>query len=55
MRRDRQLRAAAAAVVCLLGLVSLACAGRVDGGSRQKLEVEKHLRRLNKAPVKTIK
>ncbi|KAK4783747.1 hypothetical protein SAY86_018115 [Trapa natans] len=56
MRTVRELSTAAAAVVlCLLGLVSLSCAGRVGGGSRQNLAVEKHLRRLNKPPVKTIK
>ncbi|KAK4777794.1 hypothetical protein SAY87_017981 [Trapa incisa] len=56
MRTVRELSTAAAAVVlCLLGLVSLSCAGRVGGGSRQNLAVEKHLRRLNKPPIKTIK
>ncbi|CAA0828994.1 Protein of Unknown Function (DUF239 [Striga hermonthica] len=35
-------------------LVSLSCAGRLSS-SRQKLEVQKHLKRLNKPPVKTIK
>lgn len=40
-------------LVCICGLISLSCAGRVSG-SRQKLQVDKHLRRLNKPPIKTI-
>ncbi|KAL8529030.1 hypothetical protein ACS0TY_006482 [Phlomoides rotata] len=40
-------------LVCLWGL-SLSCAGRLSP-SRQKLEVQKHLKRLNKPPIKTIK
>lgn len=36
------------------GFISLSCAARLSGVSRQKLEVEKHLKRLNKPPVKTI-
>ncbi|KAL6513722.1 hypothetical protein OROHE_019582 [Orobanche hederae] len=41
-------------VWCLL--TSLSCAGRLSGSaaSRQKLEVKKHLRRLNKPAIKTI-
>ncbi|GFP92458.1 hypothetical protein PHJA_001390000 [Phtheirospermum japonicum] len=38
---------------CLWCLVSLSCAGRLSA-SRQKLKVEKHLKRLNKPPTKTI-
>lgn len=53
MRRYRQL-STGTLVLCFLGLLALSCAGRIDGGSRQKLKVEKHLRRLNKPPVKTI-
>lgn len=41
-------------VLCLWGLlISLSSASRL-GASRQKLEVNKHLNRLNKPPVKTI-
>lgn len=42
-------------LVCLwlLGTVSLSCAARY-GASNQKLEVKKHLNRLNKPAVKTI-
>lgn len=42
-------------LVCLwlLGMMSLSCASRY-GASRQKLEVKKHLNRLNKPAVKTI-
>ncbi|KAJ9541523.1 hypothetical protein OSB04_028029 [Centaurea solstitialis] len=39
-------------VVC--GLISLSCAARPPKASRQKLQVHKHLKRLNKPPVKTI-
>lgn len=35
-------------------LVSLCCAGRPPAASRQELQVHKHLKRLNKAPVKSI-
>ncbi|KAG6783494.1 hypothetical protein D5086_025279 [Populus alba] len=38
---------------CLLGLISLSCAARLSV-SRQKLEVQKHLNRLNKPAVKSI-
>ena len=41
------------AVVFFLALVSLSCAARLPL-SRQKLEVRKHLKRLNKPAVKTI-
>ncbi|PKI35358.1 hypothetical protein CRG98_044272, partial [Punica granatum] len=50
-------RRALAAFLCLLGLMaSLSCGGaaRLEDGSKQKLEVQKHLKRLNKAPVKSI-
>jgi len=41
-------------VFCLWGVfISLSSAARLSV-SRQKLEVAKHLNRLNKAPVKTI-
>lgn len=41
-------------VFCLWGvLISLSSAARLSA-SRQKLEVTKHLNRLNKPPVKTI-
>lgn len=41
-------------VFCLWGvLISLSSAARLSA-SRQKLEVAKHLNRLNKPPVKTI-
>ncbi|KAK6145064.1 hypothetical protein DH2020_021884 [Rehmannia glutinosa] len=40
-------------LVCVWGLISLSCAGRLSA-SRQKLEVQKHLNRLNKPPIKTI-
>lgn len=39
---------------CLLGLISLSCAARLSV-SRQRLEVQKHLNRLNKPAVKSIK
>lgn len=42
------------AISCVLGMISLSCATRMESGSRQKLEVQKHLRRLNKPAVKTI-
>lgn len=42
------------ALVFLLGLVSLSCASRLPL-SKQKFEVQKHLKRLNKPAVKTIK
>lgn len=38
---------------CLWGLISLSCAARLSV-SRQKLEVQKHLNRLNKPAVKSI-
>lgn len=41
-------------VFSVLGMVSLCCGTRLESGSRQKLEVQKHLRRLNKPAVKTI-
>lgn len=49
-------RRALAAVLCLWGLtVSLSCgASRLEAGPKQKLKVQKHLKRLNKAPVKSI-
>lgn len=37
-----------------LGLISLCCAGRQPPETRQKLEVHKHLKRLNKPALKTI-
>ncbi|KVH90877.1 uncharacterized protein LOC112521663 [Cynara cardunculus var. scolymus] len=37
-----------------LDLASLSCAARQPPASRQKLRVHKHLKRLNKPPVKTI-
>lgn len=40
-------------VVCLLGVLSLTCAARLSV-ERQKLEVQKHLNRLNKPAVKSI-
>ncbi|GFP95637.1 hypothetical protein PHJA_001707900 [Phtheirospermum japonicum] len=40
-------------LVCVFGLISLSCAGRLSA-SRQKLEVQKHLKRLNKPPIETI-
>lgn len=40
-------------VFCLCSLVSLSCAARLSV-SRQKLEVQKHLNRLNKPAVKSI-
>ena len=40
-------------VFCFLGLISLSCAARLSV-SRQKLEVQKHLNRLNKPAVKSI-
>ncbi|KAK4772762.1 hypothetical protein SAY86_014537 [Trapa natans] len=54
MKKGRQV-SNWAAILCFLGLVALSCAAGTDGASRQKLKVEKHLRRLNKPPVKTIK
>lgn len=36
-------------------VISIACAARLGSQSRQKLEVQKHLNRLNKSPVKSIK
>ena len=36
------------------GFISLSSAARLSGVSRQKLEVHKHLKRLNKPPIKTI-
>ncbi|XP_042040142.1 uncharacterized protein LOC121785776 isoform X2 [Salvia splendens] len=40
-------------LVCLAVLISLSCATR-PSISRQKLQVDKHLKRLNKSPIKTI-
>lgn len=51
--RGRKVRAALL-LACLWGLMSLSCAGRPSSSSRQKLEVQKHLNRLNKSPTKTI-
>lgn len=44
------------AVLCLWGLMfSVSCGAlRLEAGSKQKLEVQKHLKRLNKTPVKSI-
>lgn len=42
------------AVLFFLALISLSCAARLPL-SKQKLEVQKHLKRLNKPAVKTIK
>lgn len=50
----RSRRGRVAAVFFFLGLISLSCAGRLPA-SRQKLEVRKHLKRLNKPALKTIK
>lgn len=50
----RSRRGRVAAVFFFLGLISLSCAGRLPA-SRQKLEVQKHLKRLNKPALKTIK
>ncbi|KAL0436752.1 UNVERIFIED_CONTAM: hypothetical protein Sradi_0383100 [Sesamum radiatum] len=51
-QRRRKLEAVLL-LVCLCGLISLSCAGR-PSASRQKLQVQKHLNRLNKPPIKTI-
>ncbi|KAL3649338.1 hypothetical protein CASFOL_005741 [Castilleja foliolosa] len=40
-------------LVWVFGLFSLSCAGRLSV-ARQKLEVQKHLKRLNKPPIETI-
>lgn len=47
---------ALAAVLCLWVLMfTLSCgASRLEAGSKQTLEVRKHLKRLNKTPVKSI-
>ncbi|PON64154.1 hypothetical protein PanWU01x14_126760 [Parasponia andersonii] len=50
MRKVRALMA----VLCLWSFISLTCAARLSP-SRQKLEVQKHLNRLNKPSVKSIK
>ncbi|XP_058200506.1 protein neprosin-like [Rhododendron vialii] len=50
----RSRRGRVAAVFFFWGLISLSCAGRLPA-SRQKLEVQKHLKRLNKPALKTIK
>ncbi|KAJ0020600.1 hypothetical protein Pint_31442 [Pistacia integerrima] len=47
------MRGEALLVVVLLSLISVGCGARL-GSERQKLEVEKHLNRLNKKPVKSI-
>jgi hypothetical protein len=51
---SERFRRRVAAVFVFLGLISLSCAGRLPA-SRQKLEVQKHLKRLNKPALKTIK
>ncbi|KAI6670774.1 hypothetical protein NL676_005659 [Syzygium grande] len=48
-------RRALAVIVCLWSLISLSGAARLSSGSKQTLEVRKHLRRLNKPAVKSIK
>ncbi|XP_031110917.1 uncharacterized protein LOC116015059 [Ipomoea triloba] len=55
-RKGRRTRVVALALFFLYFcgcLVSLSCAARLSA-SMQKLEVQKHLKRLNKTPVKTI-
>ncbi|KAM2935248.1 hypothetical protein COP2_032974 [Malus domestica] len=46
---------APALALCLLALISLSCAARLNASSRQKLDVHKHPNRLNKPSVKSIK
>lgn len=46
---------APALALCLLALISLSCAARLSASSRQNLDVQKHLNRLNKPAVKSIK
>ncbi|MFS8019073.1 putative neprosin [Helianthus anomalus] len=41
-------------IFIFLGVSSLSCAARQPPASRQKLQVHKHLKRLNKTPVKSI-
>ncbi|PWA95288.1 hypothetical protein CTI12_AA051110 [Artemisia annua] len=43
-----------AMVLFVLGFMVLTCAARNPPATRQKLQVHKHLKRLNKKPVKTI-
>ena len=50
----RRTMEALVAIFCVLGMISLCCSARIESASRQKLEVQKHLRRLNKPAVKTI-
>ncbi|KAK3409662.1 hypothetical protein EUGRSUZ_J01765 [Eucalyptus grandis] len=47
-------RRALAVIVCLWSLISLSGAARLGSGPKQTLEVQKHLRRLNKPAVKSI-
>ncbi|KAL6506587.1 hypothetical protein OROGR_024768 [Orobanche gracilis] len=54
-RRERKLKAALL-IACLWGLVvSLSCAAGRLPASKQKLKVDKYLKRLNKPPIKTFK
>lgn len=48
-------RRALALALCVWSLISLSCAARLTDSSRQKLDVQKHLNRLNKPAVKSIK
>lgn len=43
-----------AVVLCFWGVISLSSAARLSAASRQKLEVQKHLKRLNKPAVTSI-
>lgn len=54
LSRGRSMRALALAL-CVWSLISLSCAARLTDSSRQKLDVQKHLNRLNKPAVKSIK
>lgn len=47
------MRGRALLMVFLLSLMYVVCGARL-GSERQKLEIEKHLNRLNKKPVKSI-
>ncbi|PQM33088.1 uncharacterized protein Pyn_04693 [Prunus yedoensis var. nudiflora] len=54
LSRGRSRRALALAL-CVWSLISLSCAARLTDSSRQQLDVQKHLNRLNKPAVKSIK
>ncbi|CAL9201762.1 unnamed protein product, partial [Musa hybrid cultivar] len=43
------------ALLALMACLSCAAAGRAGGVARQRLELRRHLKRLNKTPVKSIK